>query len=234
METTSEILPHSDFNQIHERLWTLEGRLPHHNPLPRSMTVYKMDDGGLWIHSAIALNDDGRKKLESFGKPKYVVVPNPDHRLDAHYFKEHYPEIMVVCPKAARSKVEEQIAVDETCESVFSGSEIEVIHMPGAKEIELAYKVKIGEDKALIMTDLLVNVPELKGVGGFILKMIGRIGFFRTPPLAKLMFLDQRIAFRNWLLKESNRPDLKIVTVAHGAPVTNDVSHLLKQAAYQV
>jgi hypothetical protein len=234
MKPAQDILPHSDFTQLHPRLWTLEGKLPHHNPLPRTMTVFKMNDGGLWIHSAIALNDETQKKLESFGKPKYVVVPNPDHRLDAHFYKETYPSIQVVCPEAAIKKVEEVISVDAACEVAFANSEIEVIDMPGAKSTELAYEIQLGDQIALVMTDLLVNLPKVKGVGGLILKAIGRIGFFRSPPISKMLFLEHKHAFRNWLVTESNKPELKIVTMAHGAAVTNGVSDLLKRAAYQV
>lgn len=229
-----EILPHGDFKQLDESLWVLEGKLPYYNPLPRTMTVYRMKDKGLWIHSAIALNEETFKKLESFGTPKYVVVPNSMHRLDAHFYKERYPNIQVVCPEAALKKVEEAIHVDKTCEEAFAKNEIEVLAIPGVKDVELAFELPLTFGKALIMTDLLVNVPKVNGLGGFLLKALGRIGYFRTPPLTKLIFVEKKNEFKKWLLELSQDTDLRIITVAHGRPVLNGVSALLKKAAAQI
>lgn len=228
------ILAHSDLIPIDEKLWIVKGELPHHNPLPRTMTVYKMRDGGLWIHSAIALNDETQNKLEELGTPKYLVVPNTMHRLDAALYKRTYPHILVVCPLAAIEKVQQEVPVDLSCEEAFAQTEIKVVKIPGAKDIELAYEISLSYGQALIMTDLLVNVPEVPGLGGVLLKLIGRIGFFRTPPLTKILLLQKREAFKNWLLYLSQRNDLKIITMAHGQPLTRNISHLLKQAAAQV
>ena len=38
------------------------------------MSIYKMNDGNLWLHSVVALNHDSLKKLESFGKPTVIIL----------------------------------------------------------------------------------------------------------------------------------------------------------------
>jgi hypothetical protein len=236
MQADHDILPHGDFKQVDERLWTLDGELPHHSPLTRSMTVYKMKDGGLWIHSAIALNDETQKKLESLGHPTYLVVPNTMHRMDAAVYKKSYPDLKVFCPRAAISKVEEVVKVDDACENFFITGEIEALSIDGAKPIELAYELDLGKGKgkALVMCDLLVNVTDVRGVGGLLLKLTGRVGFFRTPPLTKLILLKQRKAFKNWLWKQSNKLDLKVITVSHGKAIRGNIRGLLRQAASEV
>jgi hypothetical protein len=231
MDSHEKILPHGDFKEIDDRLWTLDGELPH-TTLPRTMTVFKMDDGGLWIHSAIALNEETQKKLESFGRPKFLVVPNTMHRLDAPHYKNIYPSIQVVCPQAAIEKVQEKVLVDDTCENAFRGSEIKVHSVPGVKPIELAYELPLAHGgKGLVINDLIVNVPELKGVSGWALKILGRIGFFRTPPMTKLILLENKEKFKNWLLKQSQRKDIRIITLAHGRSITEKTSELLMRAA---
>ena len=229
------ILPHGDFRQLDKNLWTLEGTLPHHMPLPRTMTVFRMQDGGLWIHSAIALRDDIRAKLESFGPPKVLVVPSTMHRLDAPVYKALYPGIKVVCPAAARSKVEDVVPVDDTCENAFRNSEVIAHTMPGAKPIELAYELPLSTGaKALVFNDLLVNVKSAKGVFGGLLKLIGRIGTFRSPPSNKLLLLDDRKKFHFWLEKQSKRSDVKVVTFGHGSAVTQGIPEHFAEAALQV
>jgi hypothetical protein len=235
MKTEKEILPHGDFRQLDENLWVLDGTLPHHMPLPRSMTVFRMRDGGLWIHSAIALDEPTQRKMESFGKPKYLVVPNTMHRMDAPVYKATYPSITVVCPEGAIKKVSEKVPVDASCENAFQGSEVIVHTVPGAKPIELAYELPLASGgSALIFNDLLVNVTETPGVLGKFLKLIGRVGSFRSPPSNKMLLLNDRKAFQGWLKSQSLRPEIKIITVAHGEPVTQRAPQRLGEAALQV
>jgi len=227
-------LKHGDFRQLDENLWILEGELPHHMPLPRTMTIYRRPNGDLWIHSAIALDDKHQAELESFGVPKYLVVPSTMHRLDAPIYKQTYPHIKVVCPEAARKKVEEKVPVDNSCENEFQGTEIKAIRIPGAKPIELAYEVPVENGKALIINDLLVNVDPPRGLMGKFLSLIGRVGKFRSPPSNKMLLLSDRTKFHKWLDDQARRTDLQVVTVAHGQPVRDHIREQFTQAALQV
>jgi hypothetical protein len=228
-------LKHGDFKQLDSNLWILEGELPHHMPLPRTMTVYRRRNGDLWIHSAIALDDARQAQLEALGRPTYLVVPSTMHRLDAPIYKQTYPHIKVVCPEAARETVAEKVPVDNSCENEFQGTEIKVVAMPGAKPIELAYELTLDDGRrAMVFNDLLVNVEHPKGFLGKALSLIGRMGPFRTPPSNKLLLLNDRERFHQWLEEQSHRTDLKIITVAHGAPVTDRIPQRFAQAALQV
>lgn len=228
-------LKHGDFQQLDENLWILDGELPHHMPLPRTMTVYRMRDGGLWIHSAIALDDRRQKELEQLGKPKYLVVPSTMHRLDAPIYKETYRSIKVVCPEGARAKVEQKVKVDDSCENAFAGTDITVTKIPGAKPIELAYELPLKRGgKALVFNDLLVNVSHPQGLLGKFLSLIGRVGTFRSPPSNKMLLLDDRDAFHKWLDLLANRQDIQVVTVAHGEPLTTEIPDHFRRAAIQV
>ena len=228
-------LKHGDFKKLDENLWVLEGELPHHMPLPRSMTVYRMRNGDLWIHSAIALDETRQRQLEKLGRPAYLVVPSTMHRLDAPVYKQTYPSIRVVCPEAARKKVEQKVPVDNSCEREFQGTEITVHKMPGAKPIELAYELPLaGGGQVLVFNDLLVNVDHPQGFLGKFLSLIGRVGAFRSPPSNKLILLDDRKKFHAWLDEQAKRSDIRLITVAHGEPVTERIPERLREAALQV
>jgi hypothetical protein len=228
-------LKHGDFKKLDANLWILEGELPHHMPLPRTMTVFRLRNGDLWIHSAIAIDDLRQRQLEKFGRPAYLVVPSTMHRMDAPVYKETYPAIKVVCPEASKEKVEQKVHVDNSCETEFQGTEIKVHVMPGAKPIELAYELPLASGgKAMIFNDLLVNVSQPQGFLGTFLSLIGRVGAFRTPPSNKMILLDDRKKFHAWLDEQSKRTDLKMITVAHGDPVTEKVPQRLREAALQV
>ncbi|MGI2906892.1 hypothetical protein [Tolypothrix sp. VBCCA 56010] len=79
----SYVLPHSNIESLAPNLWHVTGTMP--NPMlpPREMAIFKLADGDLLIHSAIALDSETMTTLESLGTPKVMVVPNRIHRLDA-------------------------------------------------------------------------------------------------------------------------------------------------------
>jgi hypothetical protein len=68
--------------KLTERLWRVEGAVPGMS-LKRTMTIAKCADGGLCIHSAIALDEGGMREIEAWGTPRHLVVPGVYHRLDA-------------------------------------------------------------------------------------------------------------------------------------------------------
>ena len=75
-------LAHETLLRLAENLLWVRGSLPGMS-LKRVMTAARLEDGGLVLHSAIALEASAQKQLEAFGEPRYLIVPNPAHRLDA-------------------------------------------------------------------------------------------------------------------------------------------------------
>jgi hypothetical protein len=196
------------------------------------MVIYKLDDGGLLLHSAIALEEPAMAELEELGTPKVLLVPNPMHRLDSAVYKERYPEITVICPAAARKKVAEKVEVDATCEEFLPKMGVTVYDMPGVKPIELCYELKLASGgKALVFTDALMNMPHLPGFDGWLMKLLGSTGSFGMTKAGKLLLLKEKAAFKNWLLERAADSELRAILVAHGASVTENCSAQLKAAA---
>src|SRR5690606_38404699 len=77
---------HGPLERLEDNLWRVEGALPN-MALRRVMTVVRMADGRLVIHSAIALPDELMAQIEAWGRPSYLLVPNAYHRLDAPAYK---------------------------------------------------------------------------------------------------------------------------------------------------
>ena len=224
-------LPHERLVNFDKRLWTLEGRLPK-GPMSRNMVVYKMDDGGVLIHSCITVHDGTQRQIESLGKPKVLIVPSPLHRLDAPAYKKEYPDILVVAPKAAIAKVSEKVKVDGSCEELLPKFKIGVHAIPGLKPTELAYELALQDGgKALVVNDALMNIPHIPSPGGWLLRLIGSTGFFGMTRLGKMMLLQDKKAFRAWLEQWAADPKLKLITMSHGLAVDENVSEKIRQAA---
>lgn len=55
------------------------------------MTVVRLADGGLLVHSPIRLTADLERTLASLGEVQHVLAPNLDHYLFVPDFQERYP-----------------------------------------------------------------------------------------------------------------------------------------------
>lgn len=56
------------------------------------MTVVRLGDGGLLIHSPIALTPALRQRLDAIGPVRHVLAPNLDHYLFVEQFRAAYPD----------------------------------------------------------------------------------------------------------------------------------------------
>jgi hypothetical protein len=206
------------------------------------MVLYRLADATLLIHSAIALNEAGMAKLESLGTPKILIVPNRIHRLDAGVYKQRYPQLIIVCPAAAKPYVEQVVAVDGIAEEVLPAYGI-ICHEPaGIRPQELVYELPLPTGKALVFTDILFNLnksylQQHLPTGEFLLQWlgasaIGSSGFFGITGLGRRFFMKDRNAYRQWLEALADGiPDLRVISVAHGSPIVADCNSRLREAA---
>jgi len=222
-------LPHGPIEKLEENLWRVEGTLPGGGP-PRVMTVAKLGDGRLVLHSAIALDDAAMKELEAFGSPAFLVVPNGGHRLDAPAYKKKYPSITVLTAPSSRSKVEQVVPVDAT-EDRFGDDSVTYEAIEGT--VEGAIVVRHRSGATLVLNDTVMNMApgSMKGLGGFV---SGVLGFFgpepKVVPLSKLMVYKDKKAARAHLEKLADTPGLARVVVSHGKPITGDAGGAVRRA----
>jgi len=230
MSFEAHVHPHGDITEVIPAVFEVTGSLPH-IPLPRNMAIVPID-GGLLLHSVVALNPEGMAALEALGTPRIMIVPSGLHRADASVYKERYPDLQVVAPRACIPKVEQVLPVDAAAEDVLPELGIGVIAPPGCKPKELVYEVGPPDQRALILCDLLFNIREhLTGVQGLILRYLTRsTGFFGMTTAARWMMLQDRQALKRWLQSQAEREDLRAILVGHGDPVL-DCSAALTAAA---
>lgn len=68
------------------------------------MTVIRLVDGRLWVHSPSEPTPGLCAELERLGQVSWVVVPNRYHHLHAAAMKARYPEARVIGPASAKSR----------------------------------------------------------------------------------------------------------------------------------
>ena len=226
------VQPHGKLIELAENLWTVEGtiKMPP-GPLPRRMTIARLQSGALVIFSAIALDDAEMQKIEALGEPSILIVPNPFHRQDAAAWKARYPDIRVVTPAGARAAVEQIVPVDD-CESLLSDETVRFQPVRGTDSSESALVVVSESGTTLVVNDLIGNVRNARGIMKWVLFAMGFAGRAPQVPRAyKARAVKDKGAvaeqFRSW----AALPRLNRILVSHGAIIEDDPAQVLYDLA---
>jgi hypothetical protein len=226
---TWNVLPHGPVTELAENLRAVEGALPG-MPLKRRMSVVLLADGRLVIHNPVALEEVEMAKLEAWGKPAYLVVPNGYHRLDSANFKRRYPDAKVVCPRGARQKVEEVVPVDLTYDEVPADDAGSFEHLDGVNEREGVLSVRSSDGVTLIFNDVLFNIPSLPGFSGFVMKLIGSTGGPRVTLVGRLLVVKDKAALRAHLERLAV-PAVRRLIPGHGDLIEERAPEVLREVA---
>lgn len=146
--------------EIDRHIWIYEGSTVNFYGLPYStrMTVIKLSNGNLWIHSPEKLNEELKEELGTLGKVEHLIFPNKLHHLFLPEWLAAYPDAKCYASPgliAKRQDIEftkelsnipEKEWVDEIEQTVFKGS-------PLLEEV-VFFHIK---SKTLILTDLIEN-----------------------------------------------------------------------------
>ena len=228
-----KIFPHGKLEALAPNLWQVRGSLPF--PLRRNMTIYRLADGTLLLYSVVALDEEGMKALEALGRPSVMVIPHAGHRMDAGFYRKRYPALKVVCPAPAAKRTEEVCQkVDGTPEEILGPLGIKVHPVTGVKPKlgEFALEMDIPDGKALVTNDVMGGPTPGEKVS-FTMRLIGTpagatLGVAR---IFRMLMIKNKIEVRHWLNLMAEIPNLKIITVSHGPPVTSDCAAALREAA---
>src|SRR5258706_4775132 len=167
--TEWKVLPHGKLTAIEDDILTVVGDIPMPmGDMKRRMTVVRLRDRRLVIFSAVALDEDEMRRLEEFGEPAFLVVPNDHHRLDSKIWKDRYPAIKVITPERAREKVEKIVPVDATSAD-FDDPDVALITVPGTQGHEAALEIRGAKGTTLVLNDVVGNMRKTSGIAGWVL-----------------------------------------------------------------
>jgi len=224
-------LPHRPIEKLEENLWTVSGTLKG-MPLRRVMTLVRLEDGRLLVHSAVALGETAMAEIEAWGTPSVLLVPNGYHRLDAPAYLARYPRLEVFCPRGARSRVEEVVRVDGAYEAFDGGSTVHLEYLDGLGRAEGVMTVRSASGVSLVFNDALFNMPNGTGVTGFIFRYItASTGGPRVSRLFRWLAIKDKAAFRADLERLADTPQLVRIIVSHHRMITELPAETLREVA---
>jgi hypothetical protein len=156
-----------------DQLWVAE--MPFHPPgmdLGARMTVVRLTDGSLFVHSPIQLTSDLQRGLDSLGPVRFVVSPNRLHTSHLAEFARAYPQSRLYAPPGLRKPVhgvqfagtlgdapEPEWAADLD-QTLFRGDVL-------VTEVDFFHR----HSRTLILTDVCFNIPSDRS---FTTRMIAR------------------------------------------------------------
>jgi hypothetical protein len=213
--TDWKVLEHGPIERLSNNLWRVEGAIPRMS-LRRVMTVVRRTDGALVIHSPIALRDRERAELEAWGAPRFLLVPNGYHRLDAPAYKARYPELVVIAPAGSRAKVEEVISVDRSYEQFPSDEVVQLRTLEGVAEVEGVMTVRSADGVTVVLNDIVFNMDRKRDpLGFFFTTLLGSAPGPRVSRLAKWTLVKDKDKLAGELERLAALPDLVRLVVSH-------------------
>ncbi|HTQ04066.1 MAG TPA: hypothetical protein VMI54_09420, partial [Polyangiaceae bacterium] len=188
-------------------------------PLERRMTLVRLGDGSVVVHSAICLDAEAQREIDAWGVVRYVIVPNGWHRLDAAAYAERYPDARIVCPDPAKKRVEKKVRVDGNLSLIPSDPALTFAPLAGTSNDEHVLTVRSGERASLVFCDTVFNLPKLPGFHGWFYGLIGSTGAPKVTPLLHLVAVRDGRALGRHLETLATTPGLVRVVPGHGGVV---------------
>jgi hypothetical protein len=126
---------------------------------PLRMSIARLADGGLWLHSAVAIDDAAAAAIEAMGPVQHLVVPSRMHDRYAVAAQTRWPSATVWAPRGFHPT---GLRVDRELGPSF-GEDIEVFRIDGAPSVD-EHVFYHRPSRSLLVTDLLFHVQEPENV----------------------------------------------------------------------
>lgn len=155
-------------------LWCLDAdlRIQAGFHLPIRMTVIRLADGGLWLHSPIAIDDATAAELAALGPVRHIVAPSRLHHLFAAAACERWPTATLHAPAGLADK-QPALRIGRALAEDGRWPELTIVAIAGAPKID-EHVFLHRPSGTLIVTDLLFNVHAVPGLmSPWILRMVG-------------------------------------------------------------
>jgi hypothetical protein len=218
-------------------LWTAVGQADvavpkflRKNDFSTRMTVVKLSDGGLFLHSPIRLDGNLRAELDGLGEVRAIVAPNKFHHLFVGDCCAAYPNaklygVMGLPEKRKDLKFDGMLADEPRVEWRGDIEQRRIRGMPMVNEVAFFHP----SSRTLILTDLVFNVSKDRPWGIPIMsRLLGVGGRFGPSRLGRWLIRDQQATRES--LGLLLRWDFDRLILAHGDVVESGGRQKLRDA----
>ena len=223
------------FEHFKNYLWSIEYSFRSFGMKIRTrMTVIRLGDGSLFLHSPIPLTKQLQGRLEILGPVRYVVSPNKFHHLFMGDYPRAYPNVRLY---ASPGLVEKRLDLrfqdvlrsfpelewkNDLDQTIFSASWM-------MEEVIFVHRLS----RTLILTDLCFHVPQQ---ASSILKIVGTIsGVYKKigpAPFLKWTTKDKSSARQS--LEKILSWDFDRILIAHGPGVETNGKEIFRNIFQEI
>lgn len=213
-------------------LWCLDAdlRVQAGFHLPIRMTVIRLADGGLWLHSPIAIDEATATAIDALGPVRHIVAPNLLHHLFAGAAAERWPNATLHAPAGLAAK-KPALNISRPLAEDTRWPELTIVAIAGAAKIDEHVFIHRASG-TLIVTDLLFNVHEVPGLmSPLILRMVGAWKHLAQSRIWRSMVKDRAAAAAS--VKRLLAHEFSRLVPAHGVIIAGPDTHERVAAALQ-
>jgi len=193
------------------------------------MTVVRLADGSLLLHSPVSLDPELRRELDSIGRVRFTVAPNRVHHLHAGEVARAYPEARLWVAPGLERKRPDLVFVGVLGDEAPAEWKEEVDQVffrgrPYENEVVFFHRAT----RTLIMCDLAFNFgPRAAAPTRLLMRLLRSYGRFGPSKLDPLLIRDRRAARQS--LERILAWDFDRVVVAHGDVLESGGREALRQ-----
>jgi Domain of unknown function (DUF4336) len=162
-----------DGPEVAYRLWGLS------LPCPTRMTIIRLPDGGLWVHSPVACTADLVAAVEALGPVAAIIAPNAFHYTHLADWARAFPQADVYGLPGLAAKVPgiSFAALDAPMAAPWIGAiDSHVVALGSFAEVVFLHRTS----RTLIVTDLMQNF-ERERIRNPLVRMVMRLGGATGP-----------------------------------------------------
>jgi hypothetical protein len=219
---------------VSDGIWVVDGPvLPFFGmPYPTRMTLVRLRDGALFVHSPVALDEPLAAAVVALGEPRYLIAPNRLHHRYVADWARRFPSARVYAAPGMQSKLAGIDAQPLDAEAPPWHAEIDQLTFRGSplmQEVVFLHRAS----RTLIVADLIENFDPatLSAPQRLLARLIGILAPRGSMPRDwRVSFIGsgRRIARDCALAILAWHP--QAVLMAHGQPVTVGAQPFLEQA----
>ncbi len=194
------------------------------------MTVIRLGDGSLFLHSPIPLTKQLQGRLEVLGPVRYVASPNKFHHLFMGDYPNIYPNVRLYASPGLvkkRLNLRFQDVLKNSPEPEWKNDLDQTIFSASRLMEEVIFFHRLS--RTLILTDLGFNIP---AQAPLILKIIGKMSGvyekFGPAPFLKWTMNDMAVARRS--LENILSWDFDRILIAHGPSIETNGKEIFRKA----
>lgn len=228
----------SSLERVTDNLWTAQDTLRFLGLLlPVRMTVIRLEDGGLWLHSPLRPTDDLVAQVSALGPVQHLVAPSCMHHLFIGDWKSRFPDarmhgasgLAAKRPDLAFDAILGEAATTAPARPTWPAwsDDIDQLRIEGVPRLNESVFLH-RPSRTLLVTDLVFNLTRLQGLARLAFSLMGASGRVAQSPEWRLFTRDKQAVRQS--MESLLAWDFDRLVPAHGDIVPTGALALLEQA----